>query len=62
MLVLGYLLFCHKVGDLICSIDTHFQKIHTLKLGRLPIDKVVIDFKYMDNINPACEKFVTSQT
>lgn len=34
------------------SIDEHFAKIHTPSNGRPPLDKVVIDFKYMDDINP----------
>lgn len=34
------------------AIDRHFKKIHTPSNNRPPLDKVVIDFKYMDEINP----------
>ncbi len=34
------------------AIVSHFEKIHVPIPGRPPLNKVVIDFKYMDDINP----------
>lgn len=40
------------------AIDGHFEKIHNPKAGLPPLDIVVLDFKYMDDINPNLKQMV----
>ena len=40
------------------SIDRHFDKISVPKNGKPPLDKVVIDLKYMDEVNPMLKQQV----
>lgn len=42
------------------SIDRHFEKISNPKLGRPSLNKVVIDFKYMDEIKPTLKQDILS--
>lgn len=40
------------------SINKHFKKIHTPDPSKPPLDIVVIDFKYMDEVNPTLKQQV----
>ena len=50
--------FADQFEDFKVSIDRHFEKIHSPKIGKPPLDKVVIDFKYMDQINSTLKQQV----
>ncbi|MFN3444486.1 MAG: hypothetical protein ACK44D_01995 [Bacteroidia bacterium] len=50
--------FAYQFGGFKVSIDRHFEKIFSPDISKPPLDKVVIDFKYMDQIDPTLKQQV----